>query len=104
MTGLFRDYGYRRLRHRARIKFLVADWGPEKFREVLEKEYLGYALPDGPAPAPPPHGIRDHVGVHSQRQVDHALTCHDTDASAREPSAGELRASTVVSTVRLLST
>jgi sulfite reductase (ferredoxin) len=67
VTGLFRDYGYRRLRHRARIKFLVADWGPEKFREVLEKEYLGYALPDGPAPEPPPQGIRDHVGVHRQR-------------------------------------
>jgi sulfite reductase (ferredoxin) len=67
VTGLFRDYGYRRLRHRARIKFLVADWGPEKFREVLEKEYLGYALPDGPAPAAPPGGIRDHVGVHRQR-------------------------------------
>jgi len=67
VTGLFRDYGYRRLRHRARIKFLVADWGPEKFREVLEKEYLGYALPDGPAPAAPRDGIRDHVGVHAQR-------------------------------------
>ena len=67
VAGLFRDYGYRRLRHRARIKFLVADWGPEKFREVLEKEYLGYALPDGPAPPPPPDGIRDHVSVHQQR-------------------------------------
>jgi sulfite reductase (ferredoxin) len=67
VAGVFRDYGYRRLRHRARIKFLVADWGAERFREVLEKEYLGYALPDGPAPAPPPRGIRDHVGVHQQR-------------------------------------
>jgi sulfite reductase (ferredoxin) len=67
VTGLFRDYGYRRLRHRARIKFLVADWGPEKFREMLEKEYLGYALPDGPAPAAPRDGVRDHVGVHPQR-------------------------------------
>ena len=67
VTGLFRDYGYRRLRHRARIKFLVADWGPEKFREMLEKEYLGYALPDGPAPDAPRDGIRDHVGVHPQR-------------------------------------
>jgi sulfite reductase (ferredoxin) len=67
VTGLFRDYGYRRLRHRARIKFLVADWGPEKFREVLEKEYLGYALPDGPAPDAPRDGIRDHVGVRRQR-------------------------------------
>jgi sulfite reductase (ferredoxin) len=67
VAGLFRDYGYRRLRHRARIKFLVADWGPERFREVLEKEYLGYALPDGPAPAAPPDGVRDHVGVRPQR-------------------------------------
>jgi sulfite reductase (ferredoxin) len=67
VASVFRDYGYRRLRHRARIKFLVADWGPERFREVLEKEYLGYALPDGPAPAAPAGGIRDHVGVHAQR-------------------------------------
>jgi sulfite reductase (ferredoxin) len=67
VTGLFRDYGYRRLRHRARLKFLVADWGPETFREMLETEYLGYALPDGPAPAAPAGGVRDHVGVHAQR-------------------------------------
>ncbi|MGO9220554.1 MAG: nitrite/sulfite reductase [Streptosporangiaceae bacterium] len=67
ITAVFRDYGYRRLRHRARLKFLIADWGPEKFREVLEKEYLGYALPDGSPPPPPAGGRRDHVGVHRQR-------------------------------------
>jgi sulfite reductase (ferredoxin) len=67
VAGLFRDYGYRRLRARARIKFLVADWGAEKFREVLENEYLGEPLPDGPAPAPPPAAGRDHVGVHRQQ-------------------------------------
>ena len=67
VTGLFRDYGYRRLRSRARLKFLVADWGTERFREVLEKEYLGGALPDGPEPPAPPAGARDHVGVHAQR-------------------------------------
>jgi len=67
VTGLFRDYGYRRLRSRARLKFLVADWGTERFRDVLEKEYLGGALPDGPAPALPPPGERDHIGVHRQR-------------------------------------
>ena len=64
---VFRDYGYRRLRHRARIKFLIADWGAEKFREILEKEYLGYALPDGPAPVNVDSFMRDHVGVHRQR-------------------------------------
>jgi sulfite reductase (ferredoxin) len=66
VARVFRDYGYRKSRNRARIKFLVADWGVEKFREVLEKEYLGYALTDGPAP-PEPRGERDHVGVRRQK-------------------------------------
>src|SRR5260370_18520511 len=66
ITSVFRDYGYRRLRHRARLKFLVADWGPERFREVLEKEYLGYALPDGGPPPPPPEGPRGPIRVGQQ--------------------------------------
>ncbi|MFD9812837.1 nitrite/sulfite reductase [Streptomyces sp. NPDC059080] len=67
VLSLFRDYGYRRLRTRARLKFLVADWGPEKFRQVLEAEYLGRTLHDGPAPAEPAQRWRDHVGVHRQK-------------------------------------
>lgn len=66
VCGLFRDYGYRRLRTKARIKFLVADWGPEKFRQVLETEYLHRTLVDGPAPAVPTVS-GDHVGVHQQQ-------------------------------------
>jgi len=66
VASVFRDYGYRRLRHRARIKFLVADWGTEKFRSVLEKEYLGRELIDGPAPEPRPQRL-DHIGVHPQK-------------------------------------
>jgi len=66
VISVFRDYGYRRLRHRARIKFLVADWGPERFREVLETQYLKRPLIDGPAPDVPEHP-RDHIGVHRQR-------------------------------------
>ncbi|MEU9716545.1 nitrite/sulfite reductase [Streptomyces sp. NPDC047976] len=66
VARLFRDYGYRRLRSRARLKFLVADWGVEKFRRVLEEEYLGRPLLDGPAPSLPPAPI-DHIGVHRQR-------------------------------------
>ncbi|MGV9786562.1 nitrite/sulfite reductase [Streptomyces sp. NPDC003435] len=67
VISIFRDYGYRRLRNRARLKFLVADWGPEKFRQVLEDEYLGRKLLDGPAPEQPVERWRDHVGVHRQR-------------------------------------
>ncbi len=66
VVQVFRDYGYRRLRNKARLKFLLADWGPEKFRQVLQDEYLGYALADGPAPATPT-GPGDHVGVHEQK-------------------------------------
>lgn len=66
VLALFRDYGYRRARTRARLKFLVADWGPERFREVLEDEYLQRPLADGPPPAAPPNGRRDHVGVYRQ--------------------------------------
>ncbi|TFC05038.1 nitrite/sulfite reductase [Cryobacterium mannosilyticum] len=65
VASLFRDYGYRRLRNKARLKFLLADWGPEKFRQILEDEFLESPLPDGPA-APPPTRAGDHVGVHKQ--------------------------------------
>lgn len=66
VASVFRDYGYRRLRSRARLKFLVADWGVEKFREVMEKEYLGRELVSCESPASPV-GHRDHIGVHDQK-------------------------------------
>lgn len=36
VTTIFRDHGYREKRHHARLKFLVADWGPEKFLTELK--------------------------------------------------------------------
>jgi len=66
VVSLFRDYGYRRLRSKARMKFLLADWGAPKFRQVLEQEYLLRALPDGPAPEPSAER-GDHIGVHEQK-------------------------------------
>ncbi|OFS21857.1 nitrite/sulfite reductase [Corynebacterium sp. HMSC04H06] len=66
VVGIFRDYGYRRLRNRARLKFLVAQWGVEKFRQVLEDEYLDAPLADG-VPTPINPGNRDHLGVHQQQ-------------------------------------
>ncbi|WP_330270242.1 nitrite/sulfite reductase [Lentzea sp. NBC_00516] len=66
VISVFRDYGYRRLRHRARIKFLVADWGPEKFRQVVEDEYLKRKMIDGPAPETLKQQL-DHIGVNRQK-------------------------------------
>ncbi len=65
VVSIFRDYGYRRLRSRARLKFLVADWGVAKFREVLQNEYLRRPLVSCDSPASPV-GHRDHIGVHEQ--------------------------------------
>lgn len=46
VTTLFRDYGYRQKRTHARLKFLVADWGAEKFKEELVK-LVGELEPQG---------------------------------------------------------
>ena len=80
VTSLFRDYGYRRSRNHARLKFLMADWGPAKLREVLETEYLHRALTDGPPPAASP-ALRDHTGV--EVQVDGLLAIGASTKSGR---------------------
>ena len=66
VVSAFRDYGYRRLRSKARLKFLIKDWGAARFRDVLETEYLKRPLIDGPAPQPVVRPI-DHVGVQRLR-------------------------------------
>jgi sulfite reductase (ferredoxin) len=87
VISVFRDYGYRRLRSRARLKFLVKDWGAAKFREVLETEYLERQLVDGPAPQVPdqPH---DHIGVHRQKDGNFYV--------GAAPIAGRVSGSTLV--------
>jgi len=58
-----RDYGNREDRKRARMKYLIADWGLEKFKSKVE-EYYGRRLPE-------PHpddvwGFDDHIGWSEQ--------------------------------------
>ncbi|GAB2659016.1 nitrite/sulfite reductase [Gordonia jinhuaensis] len=66
VISIFRDYGYRRLRAKARLKYLLKDWGIEKFRQVLEDEYLHRKLVDGPSIVEPTEQI-DHVRVQKLR-------------------------------------
>ncbi|WP_027946497.1 nitrite/sulfite reductase [Amycolatopsis taiwanensis] len=91
VVSVFRDYGYRRLRSRARMKFLVKDWGAAKFREVLETEYLGRRLVDGPAPEVPEQR-RDHIGVHRQKDG----LCYVGAA----PTAGRVSGSTLIAVAK----
>ncbi|OBI76024.1 nitrite/sulfite reductase [Mycobacterium asiaticum] len=92
VTSIFRDYGYRRLRAKARLKFLIKDWGIQKFREVLETEYLKRPLIDGPAPTPTTHPI-DHVGV--QR------TKNGLNAVGASPIAGRVSGSILTAVAEL---
>ncbi len=59
------DLRYRVSRVKARMKFMVDDYGPEGMRAEVERR-LGYALPDFTLPPPGPFG--DHIGVHTQRE------------------------------------
>jgi sulfite reductase (ferredoxin) len=45
VVKLFRDHGNRADRKRARIKYLVHDWGVDKFRQVLQTYLPGCELP-----------------------------------------------------------
>ncbi|CAN5183730.1 NADPH-dependent assimilatory sulfite reductase hemoprotein subunit [soil metagenome] len=63
VVRLFRDHGNRTDRKRARIKYLVHDWGVERFREELAK-YVGQPLV---LPRPVDvSGCDAHVGWHDQ--------------------------------------
>ena len=44
MSALFREHGNRDNRFKARIKFLVDEWGFEKLRRVLQEEFVDYEL------------------------------------------------------------
>lgn len=68
IAHVFRDHGYREKRTRARMKFLVADWGWEKFRSVLEAD-IGFALERDEAITGPAHAPHtDHMGTGPQKQ------------------------------------
>ncbi len=63
ILGVFRDFGNRADRKRARLKYLLADWGLASFKAKVE-EYYGQQLAD-----PDPEdvsGFDDHVGWHEQ--------------------------------------
>lgn len=58
-----RDYGNREDRKQARLKYVIANWGVEKFKAKVD-EYYGSVLPD-PHPTDV-HGFDDHMGWDEQ--------------------------------------
>jgi len=69
VAHIFRDHGYREKRIRARLKFLVADWGWQKFRDVLEQT-IGFKLEHDDSITGPVHAPHtDHMGTGPQKQA-----------------------------------
>ena len=60
---VFRDFGNRSDRKRARLKYIIHDWGLPAFRAKVE-EYLGHPLAD-PKPVTVTD-VDDHLGWHEQ--------------------------------------
>ena len=76
ISALFRDHGDREDRYSARIKFLMDEWGPERFRRVLQRDYVDWELQPAGTDFRAEYsynagdadgGHNDHVGVHPQR-------------------------------------
>ena len=73
IAGAYRDYGYRISRKKARLKFLLNDWGIPKLREVVETEYLHRKFEDSPRAPTSPRAASDHLGVIRQKDGRFAI-------------------------------
>jgi ferredoxin-nitrite reductase len=64
---IFRDHGARELRTKARLAFLIEEWGVTKFRKELERRVDRPLASAGQDQRAPKH--TDHIGVFRQRQA-----------------------------------
>jgi sulfite reductase (ferredoxin) len=63
VAAIFRDYGNRSDRRHARLKYLIAEWGLERFREEFQ---CRASFPLAPPVPLPPLPFHDHLGRHRQ--------------------------------------
>jgi sulfite reductase (ferredoxin) len=63
VAAIFRDHGNRSDRRHARLKYLIAEWGIDRFREEFHRR-ASFQL--GPAVSHPPLPFHDHLGRHRQ--------------------------------------
>jgi sulfite reductase (ferredoxin) len=63
VAAIFRDHGNRSDRRHARLKYLIAEWGVERFRDEFQRRASFELAPPVPLPPLPFH---DHLGRHRQ--------------------------------------
>jgi len=68
VSTIYRDHGFRHQRAKARLKFLMADWGVEKFTAEIH-DLLGYSLTPHQDFVFPEDPEADHLGIFPQKQA-----------------------------------
>jgi sulfite reductase (ferredoxin) len=63
VASIFRDYGNRADRRHARLKYLLAEWGMDRFRAEFQRRAVFPLAPAAELPSLPYH---DHLGRHRQ--------------------------------------
>jgi sulfite reductase (ferredoxin) len=63
VAAIFRDHGNRSDRRHARLKYLIAEWGLDRFREEFQRRA---SFPLTPAVSLEPLPFHDHLGPHRQ--------------------------------------
>lgn len=89
IAKLFRDHGNRSNRKRARLKYVMHDWGVERFREVFARDYWG-----GPIQPPkdvPITGLDLHLGWQSQGEGKWFLGLSVENGRIKDEGAMRLR-------------
>ncbi|MFS8894616.1 ferredoxin--nitrite reductase [Synechococcus sp. O70.1] len=65
---VYRDHGLRANRQKARLRWLIDEWGLEKFRAAVEQQ-IGHPLPRAAEKDEVVWHKRDLLGVHAQKQL-----------------------------------
>jgi sulfite reductase (ferredoxin) len=86
---LFRDHGNRSDRKRARLKYVMNDWGVEKFREVFARDYFGPLVAPKHAPIT---GVDLHLGWHRQHDGNWFLGVSVENGRVKDEGSFRLRA------------
>ena len=89
VVRLYKDHGNRSDRKRARLKYVMHDWGVEKFRDVFARDYFSRTL--RPIVDAPITGVDLHLGWHRQANGKHFLGISVENGRIKDEGSYRLR-------------
>jgi sulfite reductase (ferredoxin) len=89
VVRLYKDHGNRSDRKRARLKYVMKDWGVEKFRDVFARDYFKRELK--PLKDAPITGLDLHLGWHRQGDGKHFLGISVENGRIKDEGSYRLR-------------